>query len=347
MRKNIYNVFFACLFFLVSCKEKKQPKNNEEEIIPVKVMDLKSSSAQTDIHTSGKFSTDNETILSFKNGGIVRQLLVKEGDYVLKGQLLARIDPTEIKAITQQADISVEKALRDYQRTKRLYLDSVATLEQMQNAETALKIARQQKIGPQFNQSTTALYATQSGYVLRKFINEGQVVAPGTPIYEINGTASGNWILQVGVSDLQWSQIKVGDDADITTDAQPSHILKAFVSKKTEGLDPNSGTFIIQLKVKDAKDFKLAAGLFGKAVIYPKVTNGIWKIPVAALMDGDNSQGFVFTADDQKTARKIAVTIQNISNDSVTISNGLASTRLLITEGNAYLTEGSIIKVVN
>ncbi|PZP45452.1 MAG: efflux RND transporter periplasmic adaptor subunit [Pseudopedobacter saltans] len=347
MRNHISTIFYFCILLIVGCKEKQKPTNNEEEIIPVKVMNIQSSSAQTAIHASGKFSTDNETILSFKNGGIVRQLYVKEGDYVQQGQLLARVDPTEIKAMTQQADISVEKAERDYQRTKRLYLDSVATLEQMQNAETALKIARQQKVGPQFNQSTTELRATQSGYVLRKFINDGQVVAPGTPIFEINGTASGNWILEVGVSDAQWSQIKVGDDADIQTDAQPNHILKATVSKKTEGLDPNSGTFIIQLKVKDAKDFKLASGLFGKATIYPKVINSIWKIPVAALMDGDNSQGFVFSADDQKTVHKIPVTIQNIVNDSVTISHGLESTRLLITEGNAYLTEGSKIKIIH
>lgn len=346
MRNYISSIFSICLLTLLGCKSKPETTNNQEEIIPVKTMDLQSSSAQQAIHTSGKFSTDNETILSFKNGGIVRRLLVKEGDFVQQGQLLAVVDPTEVKAMAQQADISLEKAQRDYQRTKKLYLDSVATLEQLQNAETALKIAHQQKVGPQFNQSNSELRATQSGYVLKKYINEGQVVAPGTPILQINGTTIGNWILEAGISDAQWSQIKVGDDADIVTDAQPDKVLKAFVSKKTEGLDPNSGTFIIQIKVKDAKDFKLASGLFGKATIWPKVTNGIWKIPVAALMDGDNSNGFVFVTNDNKTAKKVAVTVQGIANDSVTITQGLENAHLLITEGNAYLNEGSTIKII-
>ena len=70
-------------------------------------------------------------------------MLVKEGDRVKKGQLLDTLKSTEIAAQVQQVNLALEKAQRDYQRASKLYKDSVATLEQLQNAKTGVDIARQ------------------------------------------------------------------------------------------------------------------------------------------------------------------------------------------------------------
>ena len=66
--------------------------------IPVKVLPLKKEEVSQPVKVSGQFTTDDETTLSFKTGGVVNKVLVKEGDYIKKGQLLATLDLTEINA---------------------------------------------------------------------------------------------------------------------------------------------------------------------------------------------------------------------------------------------------------
>jgi multidrug efflux pump subunit AcrA (membrane-fusion protein) len=101
---------------------------------------------------------------------------VKEGDAIKKGQVLAVLDLTEINAQVTQATLAFEKAERDYKRLSNLYRDSVVTLEQFQNAGTGLDIAREQLTAARFNRTFSEIRASENGYILRKFVNEGQVI---------------------------------------------------------------------------------------------------------------------------------------------------------------------------
>ena len=83
------------------------PKNSEP--IPVRVVELKKSSGTHVIKASGQLTTDDETILGFKTSGIVSSILVKEGDLVKKGQLLATLDLREINALVAQARHGLKK----------------------------------------------------------------------------------------------------------------------------------------------------------------------------------------------------------------------------------------------
>ncbi len=111
-------ILLSLLLILESCGGKKVEKLNEQtnNSIPVKVMTLEKSEVNKSIAVSGQFFTDDETYLSFKFGGVVNNILVKEGDLVHKGQLLATLDLTEINATVNQAQLALEKAQRDYNR---------------------------------------------------------------------------------------------------------------------------------------------------------------------------------------------------------------------------------------
>jgi RND family efflux transporter MFP subunit len=347
MQKIFLFVTGICLAILTfSCKEKTKVEVNTEDVIPVRTMSLQQGTIQQQIVAAGQFTTDDETNLSFKNGGIINRIYVMEGDAVNKGQLLATLNLTEINAVVEQASLAYQKAQRDYQRASNLYKDSVATMEQMQNAKTALDVARQQYSSAGFNQTYSEIRANKSGYVLRKFANEGQVVAPGTPILQINGAANGKWLLKAGVSDYQWAIIKAGDKATIATDALPGKEFNGVVTKKSEGVDPLSGTFLIQIELTDVPASTIASGLFGKATITPSQTTTAWSIPYDALLDGDANSGYVFVTNDNATAQKVKIQIAKVENQQVIVSGGLENAKALIISGSAYLNEGSKIKLV-
>ncbi|MGC4034567.1 MAG: efflux RND transporter periplasmic adaptor subunit [Chitinophagaceae bacterium] len=347
MKNNSLLLVFSLLTALSACKTKAKQETINEDIIPVKTISLQQDSTQQSIYTSGQFTTDDETNLSFKTNGIINKIFVKEGDAVKQGQLLATLNLTEVNATAEQASLALQKAQRDFERASNLYKDSVATLEQMQNAKTALDVATQQYNAAGFNRNFSEIRAGKSGYVLKKFLNEGQYASSGTAVLQVNGAGQTGWVLKVGVSDYQWAAVRLNDKAIITTDAAPGKVLNAIISRKPEGIDPQSGTFIIYLKLENNNGVPIASGLFGKATIKTSQTLNSWAIPYDALLDGDANTGYVFITNDDSTAKKVKVQVTKIENGKVMISAGLNDAKAIIVSGGAYLNDGAKIKLAD
>lgn len=315
------------------------------EAIPVKIIQLERSLDKVTIKASGQLTTDDETMLAFKTGGIISAVLVKEGDQVKKGQVLATLDLTEINALVAQARHGFEKAQRDFSRVTNLYKDSVATLEQMQNAETGLAVAREQLEAATFNKSFSQIHAQADGYVLRKFANAGQIVGPGDPVLQTNGAIEGKWVLKIGVSDKQWASVKIGNTASVKADAFPEKEFEAVVTRKSETADRLTGAFTIELQIKD-REAKFASGMFGTAEIVSEEAQPSWSVPFEAVLDANDNEGFVFVTNDNKTAIRKSVIIESFDENSIRVSKGLEDATSLIISGSAYLSDKSPITVL-
>lgn len=338
----------ALVLGLSACGHREQRTDGlaaDSDVIPVRITQLTTNDTSRVINATGTFTTDDETVLAFKNGGVIQQIYVKEGDVFRKGQLLASLEPTEINTAVRQAQLGVEKAERDYQRARQLFLDSVATQEQMENTKTAFEAAKQDAERATYNLSHTRVYAAFDGYVLQRPSSTGQVVGPGTPVLLVSSTGRNGWLLKVGVSDRQWSAIQLGDNAEVTTDAARDKRFEAAVYRKSEGIDPQSGTFTIYLKLAGDQLPAVASGMFGKAEIRLSTKTDVWFIPYEALLDGDAGSGYVFVTDDGQTARRVPVQIGEMQRDRIMVTGGLEDATSLIVSGSPYLRDGSKITV--
>ena len=343
-----YNLLFlfSLPLFLLSCGGNSVVETNTPapgQVIPVSLQDIQSTSFSAPIQTSGTFTTQDETLLSFKVGGIVEKVWVQEGDPITAGQVLASLDLTEIQAGVSQSKLGYEKALRDHQRAARLYKDSVATLEQFENSKTALDIAEQQLKTANFNMSQSQIRAAKNGFVLKKFVNAGQLVASGTPILQINGASSTTWVFQATVSDQQWSMLNLEDQAEIFP-ASGSTTSRGKVIRKSQAADPMTGSYWVEIALTSVDGLSLASGMFGQASIQPTTTVQGWEIPFESLLDAQGDSGYVFVTADGKTAKKIKVKVGKISPNAVQILSGLENYRSLIVSGSAYLSDGSTIE---
>ncbi len=346
MKNKIFLVII--IFSLVAyygCSSKKEQK--PDNIIPVKIIKLKKEKVHKAIDVSGNFTTNDETYLSFKTGGIVKSIFVNEGDKVKKGQLLAVLELNEIQAQVSQAKSGYEKALRDFNRAQNLYKDSVATLAQMQDAKTGLNVAAEQLTIAKYNLNHSEIRAIDDGYILKKFVNEGQLVNQGMPVFQTNGVVKDGWILKAGISDHDWAVVKIGDKALVQSDVNPSQNIEAYVLRKSEGVDPYSGTFYVELKIRNGQKVNIASGLFGKAEIFPEYSAEMWAAPYQSILDGDGNTGYVFATNNMKTAKKVKVNIFALEKDKVYINQGLENYKYLIVSGSAYLNDNSQIKVDN
>jgi RND family efflux transporter MFP subunit len=318
-----------------------------DEPIPVQLQPVTTASDGKTLQYSGLIASNSEARLSFKIGGIISHIYVKEGDHVVAGQLLATLDLTEINAQVQQASQNLEKAQRDETRASNLYRDTVASLEQVQNAHTQTTVATEGLRIARFNQQYAQIRAAAGGTILQKLMNEGEYASAGTALLVFNGADQNNWVVRFGVSDKDWAVLHKGDKASISIDAYPDQRFTGLITKLAEGADASGGTYAVEVTV-GAGGRKLAPGLFCTLQLQPPGKRSLTFIPASALAEGDGNSGFVYTLNaDKRTVHRIPVHIAFLQGDRIAISSGLDTVQQVIADGVGYLTEKSLVKLIS
>jgi RND family efflux transporter MFP subunit len=342
-------LFVIVSLVVQSCSEKSEENKLSKagEFVPVRVASLRNNNVSDSIVTTGLLFTEQEARLSFKIGGIVHQIFVDEGQHFKKGQLLAVIKTNEIDAQLEQARLALEKARRDHVRTENLYKDSIATLEQFQNSQTALQLAQKTFDQIAFNRGYASIYAPAEGFVTKKIVNEGEIVTAGMPVLAISKIGhKSNWILKAGVTDEQWERIKINEPAAVQFDAFPGRRFDATVIRKSQAADPASGSLQVEIQIKFNQE-KPAVGMFGKAVIHTQKQSAFNLIPYDAVIEADGNKAFVFSPSGNNEVKKIPVFIQSFNKDHVVIrGDSLNGANQIIISNSAFLNEQSKIIIV-
>ncbi len=338
-------IFILIVTTFYSCSTKEEPPKNTDKII-VKTSMVIMKSLSLPIQTSGRVYTSTESKLSFKIPGIIDNIFVREGEYVKKNARLAILNLVEMNARVKQAESAFAKAERDLARVKRLYSDSVATLEQLQNTHTALDIADSDLKVARFNLHHSEIVAPEDGKVLKRFAEEGELTNSGVPIF-LFGADKDGWVIRAGVTDRQIIRLKIGDKAKVWFDAYPNEEFTAHITEIEAVANPYTGTFEVELKIHSGKKI-LYSGFIGKVKIMPQQEESYAIIPIESMVEGEKRRGFVYIPHTEgKMVSKQEIEIADIVGDKLLVRSGLANVDKVITEGVSYLSENSMIEIVN
>ncbi len=320
--------------------------NGDEQGIPVKTARVDFEEVSVPVHTSGKLTSATEARLSFKTGGIVGRIPADEGEAVMSGQLLAALKADEIDAQVTQARSGFDKADRDLKRARRLYADSVITLEQVQDVETAFSVARSQLKIAEFNQTHSSIHAPTDGRILKRFAEMNELVGPGSPVF-LFGSSGGQWTVRAGISDRDIIRLSLGDSARVTFDAYKGLEFPARVVEIGEAADPMSGAFEIELSLDDG-GMKLVSGFVARVDVFPASCEPMHIVPIEALVEADGERGYVYVPDQGGAmALKKAIVLGCLIGERVAIQSGLEGEELVVTDGAAYLTDNAAIRIVD
>ncbi len=155
------------------------------------------------VEAAGVAEPIERATLSTKLMGSITAVLVREGDHVARGQLLARIDARDVTAKRAQIDAGISAAEAMYldartqaERFRALYADSAATRFQLDQAETGLaradaglRTARASGAELDAVGAYAEVRAPFPGIVTRRYVDAGAFVAPGAPIVEVQNGA--------------------------------------------------------------------------------------------------------------------------------------------------------------
>ena len=319
-------------------------KTTSPEITGVRITKVAPETISIPVHSSGILMSSEEMRLSFKTGGIIEKIRVKEGDQIKKGDILAILNLSEINAQVNLARNGFEKATRDYTRAKNLYADSVATLEQLQNAATALNVAKSNLDIAQFNLMHSKIIAPENGVILRQFAKTNELIASGYPVF-LFGTSGNSWKVKAGLSDRDLVRINPGDSTVVTLDAWPGIKFPAVVDQVGEMSNPLTGTYEIELTLNKT-GYRLATGFVAGVEISPSKKESFIMVPLGAIVGADGQEGYLYTVNDSMIAQKIKIEIVTIIGSKAAIKGNLDGMKEVVSEGAAYLRDGEKVKIV-
>ncbi len=333
---------------LVSCG-KKQEAQTSVEPVAVKVMAVGTESpmAASGYGYSGTVEEENGTSLSFTTGGTILQLKVKVGDRVRKGQLIATVDPTQVKNSYDMAHATRMQAEDAYGRMKQLHdkgslteLKWVEAQSQLQQAISAESIAKK-------SLADCALHAPFDGVISEKYAEVGQNAAPGVPVVKLVTTKVLN--VKISVPESEMANVRVRQRARIAVQALGGKQYEGYVIEKGVIADPISRSYNVKIRV-EGTDNALLPGMVSQVALdgadaskAGTAAKAAVVIPAHLVQLGDDNSNFVWVDEGGKAVRRTIVCGEYRSN-GVTVVSGLKTGDRLIVEGQQKLSTGTALK---
>ncbi len=341
MKKTIILIITILIIGIIACNSNKQTEVLEK-FIPVKLVSIDTKDISIPIHSSGRLYPESISKLSFKTGGLIKKLYVKEGDTIKKGVIIAELDLSEINAYYSQAKNGLEKAKRDMIRVGKLYKDKAATIEQNQNVKTAYDIALSNLKIAKFNLKHSKIKAPQKGKILKKFSEENEMISAGHPVY-LFGSTNNDWIIKAGVSEKDLLKVKLNDRAEIKLSAYDNKF-SGIVYEISDSLDQNSGTYELKIKIIE-RDVKFVTGFIASVDIFPSYKRKLSLIPYDSLIDSDGNNAYIFTIE-KNIANKKMVKIIHLFKDKAGVIFKSKTPVKIVSDGAPYLVNGTKVKII-
>jgi multidrug efflux system membrane fusion protein len=345
-KMNYLNSMAAILLLslTLSCSENEVQAERLQHRTPVRTAVVQAARLAKPVHSSGMLSARREMRLSFNIPGIIAAVNADEGQTVAAGFVMAELNLSEIRARYKQAESGLEKAKRDVRRVRNLFADSVATMEQMQNAETGLVMAQAEYDVAGYHLRHARITAPGKGKILRRFADLNEMVGAGNPVFLFAGEEEA-WTVRCGVSEQDLVRLHNGDSALVYFDAYPEQVFKGVVREVAGAMDPRSATFEVEISIPRG-EARLASGFLARVDIRPADAREVLLIPSEALVEAEQDRGFVFLLNGDTVSKRL-VRISHIDGNQIALTEGVVAGETVISDGAAYLSDGAGVLAVS
>ncbi|MGD8401385.1 MAG: efflux RND transporter periplasmic adaptor subunit [Bacillota bacterium] len=334
----------ALAFFLIT----KQGVEKEVTLVT-------SGLLEQSLEVTGTVKSRHVQTIYIQSQGRVNEVLVAKGDLVKKGDLLLRLDPIDrriAKLAVEQAKNDYDLAMKDLEKTKKLYDVGAFSRKEYETAEVGYKNAANtyQAAMLKFEKSTesTLLRAPRDGVILDRMVEPNLYASEGTAAFVIGQFLD----LEIEAEILADEAVTVrkGNRVIITGKVTGSEDLRGVVTQ----VAPMAKNVISSLGVNQKRRTVTVAFTQGSGQLRPGVDVDVkiitivnqdaLKIPLSAVFDYKGSANVFVVKDGIVRIQPVVTGIENY--EEVMIKSGLKKGELVLTKPDNSVTEGMKIKVV-
>jgi len=217
---------------------------------PVKAhtMTLRAATLAEHYITSGVVSSDHRVAISSRLAGYIRAIAAREGDRVIKGQMLVRVDPVNARQALNQALADFADAKSDLERYRKLLAEQAVTQQQFDKVQLRYKVARSRVEQARNQLAYAEITSPVTGIVVAKRMNTGDMAAPGAPILVVEDPTQ--LLVETDISARAAARLAVGDAVDVVIPALDA-TRTGHIRQLVNAADPASHQFHVKIALDD------------------------------------------------------------------------------------------------
>lgn len=294
----------------------------------------------------GSVETKQNLVLTPEIGGILKQVFIKEGDNVSKGQVLARIDDGGLAQQKAQLQIQADLAKTTFERQKRLWDEKIGSEIQYLSAKSNYE-ALQESVN-QINQQLgkTNIRAPFSGVIDDVITEQGSVVAPGqTPLIRIVNLS--DMYITTDIPESYITTITEGKNVEVAFPIL-GKTMNTKVRQTGNFINPANRTFKVEIAVPN-KDKSIKPNLTARLKINDYTSEKAILIPQGIISENANGDQYIYileTKDNNRSAKQVIITTGKTQGDSIEVLSGLSAGDKIINEGARSVKNGQTVRVV-
>lgn len=321
----------------VSDKGKNGPQQNSSMLVNGIVISEKDFS--NSISISGSIEANEQIEIRSEVSGIVEKINFVEGSQVQKGQVLFKVNDSELRAQLAQASTKQNLAGENERRAKLLLAKEAISQEEYDIASAEFRSLKSQTQLIQAQLAKTSVKAPFSGKIGLRNISPGAYVTPTIVISNLVNTNP----LKITFSIPEKYASEIAMNAEITfTVSGSTDTFKAKIYAIEPSIDTSTRTLLVRAKA-DNKDDKLLPGTYASVILTLKKIKDAILIPTEAVIPVQNGKK-VFISENGK-AKPIMVETGTRTQESIVVLNGLKAGDTLVTSGIMSLKPDSALKV--
>ena len=279
----------------------------------------------------------------------VKEVFIKNGDFVKKGQILMTFDDDETNKLNRNIEkerINLQKIQRDLKTTRELQKLGGASKNDVKNLEDNARISQLSidEYTEVLNKTATEVRSPVDGVVSNLKAQENYLVDTDSSLLEI--IDSNDLRIIVEIPEYNSQSVKIGQSVKVRQDISDDDKVYDGEITKISRLSTTSSLTSENVLEADVKTKEVIPNLIPgfkiKAVLQLKADEKNIIIPKIALQS-ENGKYFVFTIDTKNTVKRKEVTVKNIVGDNIIVTSGLNVGEILITTPDNRLSDGLIL----
>ena len=328
-----------------------------EPVRAVRTMTVTADSTASTHEFAAEVRARAESRLGFRVAGKMTQRLVDAGQQVKAGQVLAQIDPTDLRlgqdsaqAAVRVARLNQEQAATEFKRYKDLRDQGFISAIELDRRQTALQAANAQleqaraQAGVQGNQAGYAnLLAPAAGVVTGVDAEPGTVLAVGVPVLRLALDGPRDAVFTVPEDRVDNFRALLGKPGALTVRAWASQTTQtATVREVAAAADPATRTF--QVKA-DLGKTSLQLGQTVTVLVQSPPRAGVNKLPLSAVLQQQGQTAVWLVDTGSMTVKLQPVAVAGADGNHVVIASGLQPGQTVVTAGVHVLTPGQKVRL--
>ena len=280
------------------------------------------------------------TAVSFTGMGVVKRVLVNEGQAVGRGQLIAEMDDTQARNLLSGAEATLTQANDALERYKMLH--DAGSLPEVQWVEIQSKVAqaKSQYEVARKNLADCRLTAPVSGVIGKKLIGAGETALPSQAVVTILDISSVK--VKVAIPETEIGGISGNTSSIIKVEAIGRSFEGGRIEKGVQA-DALTHTYDIRIHVAN-RERKLLPGMVASVLFSSdkrEVKSEKLSMPVTAVQKQADGNLFVWTVGKDSTAHRTTITTGETLGNRIVVASGISEGERIVTEGYQKLSEGT------